>query len=58
MRTTHTYAILEVSPETYAEVRAKLVAGGYDHALHTDPDDGEKIDMSGIALAAGKGKDK
>ncbi len=46
---THTYAILEVSSAVYAEIRAKLVAAGYHHALHKD-DDGEAIDMYGIAL--------
>ena len=52
LRQTHTLAQLEVSPEAYAEIRAKLVAAGYDHAL--DKDHGaEMIDMSGIALMAG-----
>lgn len=49
MRTSRTYAILEVSPEVYAEIRAKLEAAGYEHALHRE-DDGEVIDMHGIAL--------
>lgn len=51
MRTSRTYAILDVSPATYREIRAKLVAAGYDHAFHVD-EQGEAIDMSGIALRA------
>lgn len=49
----HTYAVLEVSQATYAEIRAKLVDAGYDHALHTPAvsgEDREVIDMHGIAL--------
>lgn len=48
-RTTRTYALLQVSASTYAEVRAKLVAAGYEHAFHVD-ERGETIDMHGIAL--------
>lgn len=46
-----TYAIAEVSPAVYAEVRALLVAAGYEHAIHRE-DDGEVLDMHGIALRA------
>ena len=49
----HTYAVLEVSSAAYAEIRAKLVDAGYDHALHTPAvsgEDREVIDMHGIAL--------
>jgi hypothetical protein len=42
----HTYALLDVSWETYKEIRNKLEAAGYQHAFGTD---GE-IDMHGIAL--------
>lgn len=50
---THTYAILDVSPEAYAEIRAKLEEAGYQHAFHTRVRDGEEvIDMHGIALRA------
>jgi hypothetical protein len=46
---THTYAILDVSADVYAEIEAKLQAAGYDHVFHED--DGETvIDMHGIAL--------
>lgn len=55
MKTTHTYASLEVSPTTYAEVRAKLLAAGYEHSFHCD-DKGEAIDMHGIAIAEAKEK--
>lgn len=46
---THTYAVLEVSARTYAEVRARLEAAGYDHAFHKD-DSAEVIDLHGIAI--------
>jgi hypothetical protein len=50
---THTYAVLEVSRACYDEIRALLVAAGYEHALSTrDRDYGEVIDMHGIALGA------
>ena len=45
MRSTYTYVLLDVSPEAYREIRAKLEAAGYDHAI-----DGQHLDMHGIAL--------
>lgn len=33
---TYAYALLKVSPATYAEVRAKLEAAGYEHAFDSD----------------------
>lgn len=45
----HTYALLEVSPEAFEEIRAKLEAAGYDHAFQED-DGRPVIDMHGIAL--------
>lgn len=48
---THTYALLEVSPGAYAEIRAKLEAAGYAHAFHQD-DNQEVIDLHGLALVA------
>lgn len=45
MRSTYTYVLLDVSPAAYREIRAKLEAAGYDHAI-----DGEHLDMHGIAL--------
>ncbi len=53
MKSTRTYALLEVSPAAYAEIRAKLMAAGYEHAFHVD-ERGEAIDMHGIALSADK----
>jgi hypothetical protein len=44
---THTYAIAEVSRATYDEIRAVLVAAGYQQAVHDDSD-GEVLDMHGI----------
>ena len=46
---THTYVLLDVSPETYYEIYDKLSEAGYDHCFHED--DGKiVIDMHGIAL--------
>jgi hypothetical protein len=41
--------LLEVSPETFAEVRTEFKSAGYDHALHRD-EGREIIDMYGIGL--------
>lgn len=49
---THTYAILPVSPDTYAEIRGKLDSAGYSSQFHDKNDDAEVIDMHGIALRA------
>lgn len=46
----YTYAILDVSPATYREIREKLDAAGYQHAFHRDGGR-EVIDMHGIALS-------
>lgn len=46
MRTTHTYALLPVNDETHREIKALLLAAGYDHAVN---EVGE-LDMHGIAL--------
>lgn len=48
MSTTHTYALLEVSPATYDEVAEKLKAADYDHAFVEGA-----IDMHGIGLQRG-----
>lgn len=50
IRSTYTYVTMEVSPETYAESRKKLVDARYEHALHKDGKD-EVLDMHGIALS-------
>jgi hypothetical protein len=52
MRTTRTYAILEVDPEIYKKIRAQLEEAGYGHAFHRGNNDDEVIDMNGIALQA------
>lgn len=59
MKSTHTYSILEVSPEAYHEIRQKLVDAGYEHAIHGGSpralaavDRRETIDMHGIGLQA------
>ena len=55
LRSTYTYAILEVSKEAYDEIRAKLEKAGYQQAFHQSPtEDQEVIDMHGIALAVEK----
>jgi DNA-directed RNA polymerase subunit F len=48
---THTYAILEVTPGAYEEIRTRLEAGGYADAFHRD-DGQEVIDLHGLALKA------
>lgn len=49
MKATRTYALLQVSTSTYAEIRGLLKAAEYEHAFHSD-DGREVIDMHGIAL--------
>jgi len=48
-RTTHTYALFEVSRATFDEIAAKLREADYDHAFDAD---GTTIDMHGIGLRA------
>ena len=51
IRSTHTYAILEVSHAAYVEIKSKLEAAGYSDQFHDDREgDGVVIDMHGIAL--------
>lgn len=50
-RSTHTFAILELSGQAVAEIREKLLAAGYQHAL-LEVDGKEAIDMHGIAVRA------
>lgn len=47
IRMTHTLATMEVSAEAFAEIKSKLEAAGYDHAI--DMREGH-LDMTGIAL--------
>lgn len=51
---TYTYAVLDVPKAVYAAVRALLAAADYQHAFHAN-DDGEVIDMHGIALRSKPG---
>lgn len=46
----YTFAILDVSPAAYEEIRSKLEAAGYSVAVTVDY--GGTIDMHGIALRA------
>lgn len=45
---THTVAVLEVSADAFAEIKSKLEAAGYEHAINWRE---KHIDMTGIALA-------
>lgn len=56
IRSTHTYAVLDVSPEAYAEIRRRLEEAGYAHAFDDRNEGGEVIDMHGIALRAKVGE--
>lgn len=47
---TYTYAILEVSKQTYNEIKDKLLEAGYGTAIHKESNGKEVIDMHGIAL--------
>jgi len=51
MTSTHTYVVLEISPEAHAEIKAKLLAAGYSDQIH-----GDTIDMHGIAVEPLVGK--
>lgn len=53
---TRTMVTLEITPRAYAEVAAKLRAAEYDQAFLED-DGAEMIDMHGIALKAGPGRE-
>lgn len=48
-KTTHTSAILELSQESFAEIRAKLLAAGYEHAFYREYNR-VIIDMNGLAI--------
>ncbi len=50
MSTTHTYAVLDISPSAFREISSKLDAAGYQHAFHEE-DGRTVIDMHGIAVA-------
>lgn len=49
LRTTYTYVLMDVSPDTYYEIYDKLSEAGYDHFFHSD--EGHIVlDLHGIAL--------
>jgi hypothetical protein len=48
MRTTHTVALMDVTPETFNEIKKKLTDAGYDHAI--DSVAADVLDMTGIGL--------
>ena len=45
----YSYALLDVTPATFAELEEKLTAAGYGHAIH-ERDGRMVIDLSGIAV--------
>jgi hypothetical protein len=53
MRTTHTYAILEVSGSVYDEIKEKLVKAGYETHVMAPVLDGDRecVHLQGIAVA-------
>ena len=50
MKATYTYAILDVSAETFREIQLKLEAAGYHHAFHEDAEGSLVIDLHGVAI--------
>lgn len=46
---TYTYALVDVSPSSYAEVKAVLLRAGYEESVHRDAGE-EVLDMRGLAL--------
>lgn len=50
MRSTHTYAIMDVSASTYDEIRAALEEAGYRDSIHGGRGTSDILDMHGIAL--------
>ena len=57
IRQTHTFSVLNVPPEVYNDIRARLKGAGYEHAFLPDGDgQDEVIDMHGIALAPDAGE--
>jgi hypothetical protein len=54
---TYTYAIMEVSRETFEEILRKMQEAGYEHAIHAERSGRDPvIDMHGIALAVKEAK--
>jgi hypothetical protein len=62
MTHTHSYALLEVSPSTYTEIRTRLLEAGYGQQIisgtsdtHGNVWETERIEMHGLALTPGAG---
>lgn len=55
MRSTHTYATLAVSQETYDEIAGYLRAADYGHAFIVERGERNVIDMHGIGLTVTSG---
>ena len=53
---THTYAILDIPPQAWADIAAQLADAGYDHVFHDDGESRPVIDMHGLALRATPGE--
>lgn len=49
IRSTHTYAELELSKDAYNEIKTKLLLAGYEHTFMADG----IIDMHGIGVSCG-----
>lgn len=46
MEKSYTYVTMALSPEAYQEIRGKMLAAGYQHAIDRDG----AVDMHGIAV--------
>jgi len=49
-RQTHTFAVLELSPAAFNEIKTKLEAAGYEHAFIKEQGEPLVIDMHGIGV--------
>ena len=58
MTRTHTYGTLEISKAAYQEIRKKLLAADYVHAIGKLFGGDEMLDMDEIALVESKAKSK
>lgn len=58
MRTTRTFVTMDLSQAAFEEIKAKLQAAGYFHAINHLPYVGECLDMHGIAITAEKQTNK
>lgn len=49
LKQTHTFVDLELSAQAFAEIKAKLLAAGYEHAIDERE---QRIHMHGLAVVA------